>query len=414
MRKRINMRRNPLRIGIIGTGSRGVNSFGRMIAERSDAVISGLADINPVRLERAAKILSDDTIPTYSDAESLFRAEPLDGVIITTPDFTHAEYAIAAMKAGIRNLLIEKPVATTVPDCLRIIQAAKAVNAVISIGFNLRHVPALARIKDLISAGEIGRLMFIENREFYSGGRTYMSRWNRFYSRSGGLWIHKGSHDFDIFNWWNSGGEPHKVSAFAGLNALRPDAIPFPVEEGEPVGPTCSSCSYYQICPDRITLTPGSLQDEETAKADGYQPDTCLYISEKDTHDNGIAMVEYDNNVRASHLECFVCGFSDRLYTIAGDRGTIQANLNNPNSIDLRPRWGESRVIDVPMNEEGGHGGSDPALLEQFLKSIRGETAPSSSLEDGLRAVAVGQAAEISWRTGRTVSIKELMEGKGE
>lgn len=229
---------------------------------------------------------------------------------------------------------------------------------------------------------------------------------------SGGLWVHKGSHDFDIFNWWNASGSPVRVSAFAGVNAFREDRVPFEVKDDMPLGPTCSECTYKDICPDfnNVFVIDGMF-DEKSAKNDGYKRDICLFTSDKDTHDNGIAIVEYDNGVRASHMECFVCNFTDRLYTIVGDKGTIVANLNNPTKIELRPRWGgEDRLISVPPAPDGGHGGADPLLVENFLSSIRTEARSSSTARDGVRAVAVGQAAELSWREHRMVEIAELVK----
>jgi predicted dehydrogenase len=165
------------------------------------------------------------------------------------------------------------------------------------------------------------------------------------------------------------------------------------------------------VCPDFHPPVGGKdLYNAETAKADGYVQDLCVFLSDKDTHDNGIALVEYDNNVRASHLECFVCNFTDRLYTVIGDRGTLMAHLEDPTHIELRPRWGANRSIPVPPAGEGSHGGADPRLLDNFLAAIRNKTTSSSTLRDGVRAVAVGQAAELSWREHRMVNITELAD----
>src|SRR5690606_8446744 len=122
---------------------------------------------------------------------------------------------------------------------------------------------------EVIANGDIGELMIGENREFYNGGRTYMGRWNRKYKWSGGLFVHKGTHDFDIFNWWNEGGTPQRVFASAGLNALRADKIPFAVEDGKPVGPTCSQCAYDDICPDHNEMGKTTLFNDTVSSDDG-------------------------------------------------------------------------------------------------------------------------------------------------
>ncbi len=413
-----------LSIGVIGSGGRGINCFGKLLAKRDDARLAAVADANAVRMESAAQMLQHDfgmaRFAAYTDIEEMLRGEKLDAVIVTTPDYLHADHAVAALREGVRHVLVDKPLATTVEGCLRVTRAMQESGGQVMVGFNMRHLPLIARMKEIIANGDIGALMLIENREFYDGGRTYMARWNRHYALSGGLWVHKGSHDFDVFNWWNAGGDPLRVSASAGLNALRADKIPFAVEPDVPVGPNCSSCAYKDICPDYAPPMGGpNLFNSDASAVDGYVQDTCVYLSEKDTHDNGIALVEYSNNVRASHMECFVCNFTDRFYTVVGERGTLMAHLANPTQIELRPRWGDDKIIAVPPADDAdAHGGADPLLLDNFLCGIKADKTSSTSssphfsstVRDGIRAVAVGQAAEIAWREGRSVAIEELVD----
>ncbi len=399
---------STLRIGIIGTGGRGIDCFGNLLAPHPDVQLV-LADSNAQRVQEAAAKLGDG-IETYTSAEAMLEEGKLDGVVVTSPDYLHVDHVITALESGVRHVIVDKPLATTTEGCKRVIDAMHSTGGKVAIGFNLRHVPVVERIKEVIDNGDIGELMSMENREFYDLGRTYMARWNRKYAWSGGLWIHKGSHDFDIFNWWNTAGDPERVFASAGLNALRPDKLPFMPEPGTVVGPNCARCAYYDRCPDHSDLGQSDLFNTQTAEADGYVKDLCIFLSDKDVHDNGIALVEYDNNVRASHLECFVCNFTDRMYTIIGDKGTLMASFENKTHIEFRPRWGENRLIDVPPAPEGTHGGADPLLVDNFLASLRGHGESSSTVRDGIKAVAVGQAAEISWREKRSVEISELVD----
>lgn len=404
------MRSKTLRIGIIGGGGRGINCFGKLLAGRADAQLVALAEPNLLRAQGALQKLGHD-FQLYPSAEEMLGHEALDGVIVTTPDYLHAGCVVAALRAQVRHVLVDKPLATTVEGCLQLARAMRESGGRVSIGFNLRHLPFIQKVKQLIQDGVVGELMLIENREFYDGGRSYMARWNRKRRHSGGLWVHKGSHDFDVFNWWNEGGNPLRVWASAGLNALRADKIPFEVRADVPVGPHCSACAYANICPDFVPPIGGpALFNERTAQLDGYRQDECVFLSDKDTHDNGIALIEYSNNVRASHLECFACGFTDRSYTIVGDRGTLSGSLSSPTQIELRPRWGSSQIIEIKSAGTQEHGGSDPLLLDNFLASIREDAPGSSTVRDGIRAVAVGQAAEIAWRNRRVVEISELLD----
>ena len=395
-----------VKFGIVGVGSRGLQAFSTMICKRSDAEIAAFCDTNALRMKCAAEKLNI-TPNFYSTITGMVKNESLDAVVITTPDFYHEECAIEALQNGV-NVLIDKPLATSVKGCRNIIAAAEKAGRTVMLGFNLRHNAVLKKVKKLISENTIGKVFLIENREFYDGGRTYMARWNRSYEFCGGLWIHKGSHDFDVFQWLLDFPKPVKVSSFAGINALDKDHIPFEVTPGTPVGPTCHECPYKKICPDIYDISDElDRWGDEAAKLDGYKKDLCIYTSDKTVHDNGIALVEYDNGARASHMECFVTPISDRRYTIVGELGQAEASLTD-RVVTVRPRWSKETITYNIPDEEGGHGGADPKLLDTFIKVITGVLANTSTTEHGMMSTAVGQAAELSRRENRTVFIEEL------
>lgn len=395
------------KFGIIGTGSRGIMAFGNHLKNSNNAELVALCDPNQLRMEKSASHLGCK-LNLYSNVTEMIKKENLDAVVITSPDFCHESNAVEALEAGV-NVLIDKPLATTVAGCQNIVKAAEKAGKVVMIGFNLRHNAVLKKLKSIIERGDLGRVFLIENREFYDGGRTYMSRWNRLYEKSGGLWIHKGSHDFDVFQWLLDFPKPVKVSSFAGINVFNPQNIPFEVKPGTEVGPTCHACAYKETCPDRYDIEgiQNSPWSDAAAEIDGYSKDLCMYTSDKDTHDNGIALVEYDNGARASHLECFVTPISDRLYTVVGTKGQAEVSLHN-RKIIVRPRWSKEVITyDIP-EESGGHGGADPKLVDCFLNVIAGKEENKSTVVHGMLSTAVGQAAEIARRENRLVMIDEL------
>jgi predicted dehydrogenase len=395
-----------LKFAIIGVGGRGVNAFGEALAENDDVEIVAFCDPNRVRMEAAAKSINISP-NMYENVEQMLENEKLDACVITSPDCYHADNAVAVLDKGI-NVLIDKPLATTSAGCRRIIEAAEKSNCVAMIGFNLRHTAVLKRLKQIVSDGTLGRIFMIENREFYDGGRTYMSRWNRKYEISGGLWIHKGSHDFDVFNWLLDFPKPLKVSAFAGVDVLNPDNLPFELEKGVKPGPTCTECPYKKKCPDVHEAVAEDGWNDESAAIDGYRKDLCMYMSDKDTHDNGFAIVEYENGVKAMHMECFITPISDRRYTVIGTKGQAEVSLHD-RTILIRPRWSQETVLYNIPEEEGGHGGADPHLVQAFVDAVKGVEANTSTTQHGLLSTAIGEAAEISRREERTVFMKELL-----
>ncbi|MCF7838036.1 MAG: Gfo/Idh/MocA family oxidoreductase [Candidatus Marinimicrobia bacterium] len=400
------MARRKKTFGIIGCGSRGINCFGRLLDRRDDVEIKALCDPNIERM-KAMQPRLQGAQNLYTDVREMIGTEGLDAVVVTSPDYAHEANVVAALQAG-AHVLVDKPLATTVAGCQQIIRTAAETERIVYMGFNLRHVRTLKRLKELVDAGALGQVHLIENREFYDGGKTYMARWNRLYEYSGGLWVHKGSHDFDVMQWLLGFPKPVKVAAFAGVNVLNPEHIPFAVKPGVPVGPNCTDCPYQTICPDVAKFDEPAWRGA-SMQADNYVKDLCMYTSDKDTHDNGIALVEYDNGCRGSHLESFIGSYSDRMYTLVGDKGMAEVSLHK-RTILIRPRWSQETILHEIPADTGGHGGSDPQLVDSFVKVLRGERENTSTIEQGLWSTAVGQAAEISRRENRVVRINELMK----
>lgn len=395
-----------LNIAIVGLGNRGKHCFTELIKERSDCRISALCDVNLHRAKQVAATLDDPAV--YTDLKEMISKEQLDGIVITTPDEFHEECAVTALENNI-NVIIDKPLATTVAGCRNIINAVKNSGKIAMIGFNMRHNPILVKLKQLIDDGVLGRIIMIENSEFYDGGRTYMARWNGRKSSSGGLWIHKGCHDFDMFNWLLGFPMPRKVTAFSGMSVFTPDNYPFELEDGIEPGPSCRECHYYKNgkCPDAAVYDENEWGKEAQA-CDGYVKDSCMYQSDLSTHDNGIAIVEYENGVRASHSECFVCGKSYRSYNIVGTKAVASARTDG-STIVVDDRFNGERVTYEISRKDGGHSGADPGLVDSFIRAIKGEKVQSATFEEGLISTAIGQAAELSKEQERVVFIKELL-----
>lgn len=413
------------RIGIIGAGGRGINAFGRNFHNLfgNQARIMAVADPNSDRAAAGLELL-ELKADIHPDYKALLARKDIDAVVITTPDYLHEEHCLAALRSG-KHVLVDKPLAISAQGCLRVIAAAKKARRLLYMGFNLRHDVVLRRMKTMISDGRLGSLFSVHAVEYYNGGRTYMARWNRLKKFSGSLFIHKGSHDFDIINWFMQPVRPVRVSCFANVFTLHPEGLPFKTRSGVKPGPTCSTCAYKNECPDVNNIAIKSFAgwnadqlaarnrmfDDNTAKADGYHKDMCLYMSDKDTHDQGVAIVEYDNGAVAMHSECFVTPVTDRLYRLDGTLGHMEASLHE-NRIEFRPRWSQDQSIDKLHRGTGGHGGADPKMCAEFLDCLSRRKRPPSSGIDGAWSVAIGEACELSRTKKRMVRIDEVMDVK--
>lgn len=388
----------PTNIGIIGTGGRGM-LFGRGIVSHSEqARITALCDVNPKRLKAAQELLGVDCA-LYTDYRELLAHEGLEAAIITTPDYTHEEIAQASFAAGLHTLC-EKPLATTAAGCRKIIAAADQAGKILEVGFVLRYVPLFERVRDIVQRGDLGTPRLIEMSDHYSGGATYFRRWNRLRRYSGGLLIHKGTHDFDLLN-WILGQVPSQVAVFAGNNVFVPDP-----NKGE----RCLTCENR--CEDYTDITKGytGKMYYEAEDEDGYIRDVCLYNSEKDTHDSATVMLDYDGQARAVYTECFHPAISGRRLNIIGDKAQLLA-YEREREIAVTDRYtGERTVYQFP-EPEGGHGGGDVNQLESFVAGIREGKPTRATGEAGLLSVAVSEAAEQAWRSNQIVSVTELLKG---
>jgi predicted dehydrogenase len=405
-----------IRIGIIGAGGRGIFSFGHMFSNEfnGEVQVAALGEPNRARAQAALTHLREPA-EIHTTPEDVCERKDLDAVVVTTPDYLHEHYAVLALKRG-KHVLVDKPLATTGRGCLRVIAAARRSKKLLYMGFNMRHDPVVHQLKQLVSAGTLGAIFSMQAIEYYNGGRTYMARWNRLKKFSGGLFIHKGSHDFDVINWIMGQARPVRVSCFASVFTLNPKGLPFKTRRGIRPGPRCPLCPYFKECPDRSPFTqapPGqkALFDETTAKFDGYYRDTCIYLSEKDTHDQGIAIVEYDNGATASHSEYFVTAKTSRQYLVEGTLGHADANLET-RRIEILPRWSTNRIVHEISSIPGGHGGADPQMCAEFIRCIRKGLRPTASGIDGAWSVAIGEACERSRAEHRLVAIAEVLDVK--
>ena len=105
-----------------------------------------------------------DVIARYSDHRALLDEADVDAVIVATPNSTHADILDDFWESD-KHLLIEKPLATTVADCRRMMVAAERHAGVVHVGMEYRFMPPVARLVDEVHRGTVGRLRMLSIRE---------------------------------------------------------------------------------------------------------------------------------------------------------------------------------------------------------------------------------------------------------
>ncbi len=145
-----------LSVGFIGCGRAGVrrmNALGRF----RDASPVFAADPSSESLARLEPVLPPSVPRFFSGFEAL-RAVKADAVIISTPPVYHEELALAALEAGCRCLLIEKPVTCTLAAARRLHIKSRELKASCKVGSNLRHFAEVQGLLNLIREGRLGRI----------------------------------------------------------------------------------------------------------------------------------------------------------------------------------------------------------------------------------------------------------------
>lgn len=362
--------------------------------------VTGYYDLVPQR----AQLLIDkhelkDTV-IYPSLKAAVTDPKVSAVFIGTSDSAHRRPVVEALKAG-KHVYCEKPMAITLRDCDAIMAAATAANSVFYLGMNLRHGPVHEKLHEIMTNGELGRILTIEANEYYVGGRTYFRRWNRLRKFGGGLWITKACHDFDLLNWFAQG-RPSRVYATSSLSHYKPI---------EGAGPCCRQCAIKAACKDfyDIDNPPNKLWDELgeiSEKVSGHPRDLCLFNSDKDTFDNGIAVVDYANDIRATYTCNVVSARSTRQMRLMGTEGSAEGDMEE-GTITVWKRFSdEKRSIDLSDQVKSSHGGADVRILSDFFHCCRTGEKPRSSWADGRASLEVGLAATRSCDTGKPVILK--------
>jgi predicted dehydrogenase len=140
------------RLGLIGTGFIGEVHL-RALRHNPRAEVRALADLDERRLHQAQEAFQVPNV--YTDVRSMLQREELDGVIIATPDHLHREPVELVAEAGV-NILLEKPIATTIPDAERIIEVTRQRNVKLMLGFILRFTLPYLQLREKITSGEVG------------------------------------------------------------------------------------------------------------------------------------------------------------------------------------------------------------------------------------------------------------------
>ena len=142
-------------VGVIGTGGMGMRHAVNLHRFVGGATIAGVYDLDQTHARLAAA--QSGAAQLFDDPIELIENPGIDAVVIASPDDTHANLTLACLKAG-KPVLCEKPLATTVADAEKVLEAeSSAQRHLVSVGFMRRFDPYHAAVKAAVMSGDLGK-----------------------------------------------------------------------------------------------------------------------------------------------------------------------------------------------------------------------------------------------------------------
>ena len=353
----------PLRYIILGAGSiAGMHADN--YAKQPDVTPVGFCDINPAQLKKWKERFPEAAVSDNA-VELLEQTKP-DLVSVCSPNSSHAELTRHAFAAG-AHVLCEKPMGMTVEETLAMEAARKNANKLGAIQFSYRSVAAMRFAREIIRAGELGRLqrMNVKYLQSWLGAETQPFVWRN---------------DIDIAG----------SGALGDLGVHMLDAISFVTD----------------LKPSRTVGIAQTLLD--TKKTAAGKPRKIT------TDTNASFLVEYDSGAIGT-FETSQCAptYGNFFHIeISGERGLLRVCTEKDKSIELLagptlakyPTWAAENVQSVTLPTSFVND-QPKSMHESFVRAIRGESIEYASFDDGIASQRCLVAIQDSVRTGAWVKI---------
>ena len=250
------VRSGRLRVGLIGCGGIAVGAHVPALQRLAPRVeVSLVADIRHDAAERIAHTLDCGWTTDY---RRLLDDASIDAVLICTPEFVHAEQAVAAAQAG-KHILCEKPMARTLAQADAMLEAARRAEVRLMIAHSRRFTPRYRRAHELLESGAIGAPVLVRENErrprssgiVPAGWRPDPDKQSTWYAQAEyamGTVFHIGVHEMDLFRWF-AGAEASSVymeAKITGSDQEVPDTVVIQVRfENDVLG----VCEIYNQAP---------------------------------------------------------------------------------------------------------------------------------------------------------------------
>lgn len=193
----------PLRVALIGAGFIGRMRAAAIARLPQHLRLVAVAD----EREDLARAIAGDRARAGTDALALATADDVDAVVLSTPPVSHAAIGVACLQAG-KHLLVEKPLAASVAECERLVDAADRTGVCLATGFTLRQTPATQLARRLVDEGRIGEIDHVRAFHGHRGGKDFGPAWITDHAMTGGgTLMDNGIHMIDMARWFLGGAD---------------------------------------------------------------------------------------------------------------------------------------------------------------------------------------------------------------
>ncbi len=330
---------SPVAFGLIGYGAWG-RYHAQALAQSPDARLVAITSRSAENAAAAQSAFPEARI--YSSYQDMLDRESLGAVAVVLPSYIHAQVGIEVLEHGL-HLLIEKPLATTVEDCRRLVQAAYKHQRLLAVGHELRCSSLWGEVKRLIDNHCIGRPQYVLVELSRRPYRLGCDGWRYDRSKVGSWILEEPVHFFDLARWYLE-------------------------SEGDPQ-------SIYTVGNSR-------------------QADPQL-------HDNVAAILRFSSGAFAVIAHTLAAFEHHQTVKVAGTQGAIWASWSGAIDRTLEPvfqlRWFDGhQVHTLPVQRPAGEVFELQEQYRRFIDAIRGRTPVVADGQDGTWAVAMCLAAEQS------------------
>lgn len=382
-----------IKVGVVGMGVRGV-WIAQMAREGAETELTAIADMDPRMLKIAAEACPG--VPTFPSGEDLVREADVEAVVIATSDRFHARNAREALLNG-KHVLIEKPMAQSFADLEEIARLQQATGLVVGTFLELRHSALWQRVKAIVQSGEIGDVLAASVVEHVGRdkGQFFGRKRGRSRETMVSLVLQKGVHALDLVNWY-VGAPPARVGAMGRLAFFGGQAPP---------DKRCRDCAERETC----VYEHGHTYALQGVVVD-HDDDHCVWSEACDLEDVTLVTVEYTSGVVAAYNEVHFAPYYATHMTLYGSKSQLDVEVNYDVGecwVQVTERHTRHERRERP-SADAGHGGADPALLEDFARAVREGREPLSDLRAGYESAQIGIATRQSLDTREFVRLKLL------